>query len=514
MNIRFSTIEETAYTLEEFIKKEFDANLAKTDVQYANSFMNKLSEFIKYSNSMHKYAKTIYFVLDPEKYPEANSVYFMQAGVSPDSKYVHKTWLLNINFDIKQYKKDDVGHAAWFYEAKSAGKPKWSAPHQNHNIEHAVDTISYTIPIFIDHMFVGVVGLDMSMAELRLVIDNIGLDASFGFLISDDGKTLFYHKDIPGGRLVKSQFNLFTNLTDLTPYFSDEYIGTGKNYKYDWKGVHQRLILDRLSSGMILAISVPEMELLKLQTQMTTRMVYLLVLILISALVLSNILISKIVEPLLTLTEEASRIARGELNTTITFHSNNEIGKLSNSIQKIAIELKEYIDYINAQAYSDRMTGCKNKSAYIDKVKMLEQRMREKLSDFTVYVFDVNGLKKMNDTLGHEYGDMLIKDAAGIIRSVFPEDCIYRTGGDEFVVIDEKVSDATIAKQFATFDKNLEKFNKENENYTVELAISKGATSSDSNTENSYKEIFARADKAMYANKEEYYKKHEDCRRQ
>ena len=56
---------------------------------------------------------------------------------------------------------------------------------------------------------------------------------------------------------------------------------------------------------------------------------------------------------------------------------------------------------------------------------------------------DLNGLKTMNDDHGHSAGDKLIKDAAKILKEVFPEDEIYRAGGDEFMVL---LRDTTISQ--------------------------------------------------------------------
>ena len=48
---------------------------------------------------------------------------------------------------------------------------------------------------------------------------------------------------------------------------------------------------------------------------------------------------------------------------------------------------------------------------------------------------DLNGLKHMNDNNGHSAGDQMIKDAANILKEVFPDTEIYRAGGDEFMVL-------------------------------------------------------------------------------
>jgi len=157
------------------------------------------------------------------------------------------------------------------------------------------------------------------------------------------------------------------------------------------------------------------------------------------------------------------------------------------------------------------------------------------MAEFTFYLFDVNGLKHMNDTYGHEYGNMLIKDTARILQAVFGKDRIYRVGGDEFVVIvehalaadrtgegaavpEDSIEACSDAKQVAElyltrFDERLAAFNKENDRYELELSVSKGAAVFDDRLDKDFKSVFSRADREMYACKSAYYAGNSDRRR-
>ena len=86
-------------------------------------------------------------------------------------------------------------------------------------------------------------------------------------------------------------------------------------------------------------------------------------------------------------------------------------------------------------AFSDPLTGVKNKMAYIEDVGCFEQRIEDgALHDFGLVVFDLNDLKKTNDTLGHDAGDNYIKQGSSLICNSFKHSPVYRIGGDEFVV--------------------------------------------------------------------------------
>ena len=83
---------------------------------------------------------------------------------------------------------------------------------------------------------------------------------------------------------------------------------------------------------------------------------------------------------------------------------------------------------------TDSLTGAKSRYEY--KKKLNEYDAMPKLpDDLTVFLIDIDGLKRTNDTLGHDAGDELIRGSAECIEKTFKDyGCVYRIGGDEFVV--------------------------------------------------------------------------------
>ncbi|MCR5667098.1 MAG: GGDEF domain-containing protein [Eubacterium sp.] len=103
------------------------------------------------------------------------------------------------------------------------------------------------------------------------------------------------------------------------------------------------------------------------------------------------------------------------------------------------------LDFI---AHRDSMTGLLNRRAYEERVKNIEDEAHAEKQGYLS--IDINGLKRANDGLGHEAGDELIKAAADCMKEAFGK-CseIYRTGGDEFVVLmlsSPEDADASIAR--------------------------------------------------------------------
>ena len=151
----------------------------------------------------------------------------------------------------------------------------------------------------------------------------------------------------------------------------------------------------------------------------------------------------------------------------------------------------------NQKAYRDGLTGVKNKLAYLEALTELETDVENgRLKEYGVVVFDLNGLKAINDTQGHEAGDEYIKSACRLICVQYRHSPVFRVGGDEFVVIlkggDFEIREK-LDKQFReTIDDNQEK---------GLVVVSSGMAVYVPELDNSYNDVFKRADELMYERK-------------
>lgn len=148
-------------------------------------------------------------------------------------------------------------------------------------------------------------------------------------------------------------------------------------------------------------------------------------------------------------------------------------------------------------AYTDSLTGVKSTHAYVESEEMIDQRIAKgELKDFGVIVFDVNNLKKVNDTQGHEAGDRLIRDACHMICRQFKHSPVYRIGGDEFVVMLE-------GQDYQNRKALLDEFERDVENNLKEgaVVVSSGLAIFRRGQDNSYRRLFERADHRMYDRK-------------
>ena len=168
---------------------------------------------------------------------------------------------------------------------------------------------------------------------------------------------------------------------------------------------------------------------------------------------------------------------------------------------------------VRKQAYADGLTDTKNNTAFLEEIKELDDMIEAGVAEFSVAVFDLNGLKNINDNFGHASGNAALTDAASVLVTVFGDDNVYRTGGDEFIVIRRSDTEEDIKKLFSDLDKEFAVLNADEKTYPRPLSLSKGCAEFTKDEDSSCKEVLKRADKMMYADKAEFYMKNGDRRK-
>ena len=193
-----------------------------------------------------------------------------------------------------------------------------------------------------------------------------------------------------------------------------------------------------------------------------------------------------------------------QLRATLTMEDGEEklIVGIFDIDEKIRRE-QEYAISLNAaevKANLDELTGVKNKHAYVEMEKILNTRIEEKYTpSFAICVFDLNGLKEINDTYGHQEGDKFIKHGCDTICRIFKHSPAYRVGGDEFVVIAQ-------GYDYLNIDALMLKMRKHNmrNKQKGDVVIAAGMSRFKGNE--TVADVFKRADEEMYRNKKELKK--------
>lgn len=397
--------------------------------------------------------------------------------------------------DILAYERDDVEHVGWYYIPMDNGGPTWVEPYINKNI--GIPMISYVIPVYVDGVAIGVVGIDIDMELLYSSVDEVKVyETGYAFLMNQEGE-IINHTDCPHGVIKEEVEGDMARLKEKI----HESQSQDAVVAYKWNGEDKYLMSEKLSNGMYFTVCVPKAEIEAPRKDVVKYSIVSMWIVLGVFLLLTIQLTRTLVKPLKELTATAERMAQSDLDVEVKCNTKDEVGALASSIQKMANNLKTHINQINNMAYWDSLTGLKSNASYNQMADKLDKEIKSGRAEFSLYIMDMNNLKQMNDTYGHKKGDEMLIDAANIMREVWQEDSIYRIGGDEFAV----VLDNSVASQYEDhikiFDKAIDRFNQSNDKYDIELQIAIGLAVYNKGRDESFVDVFRRADNQMYEDK-------------
>ena len=277
--------------------------------------------------------------------------------------------------------------------------------------------------------------------------------------------------------------------------------------------------------GKVVGMVCVKTDVDKMYEDITSRTVDLLTIlgiVLVVSVVLLAVLINRLyVSKLVKLNKYVERYAKDKNSEVVNkieklSSGNNEISALSTQIGEMITEIEKHIESITsisselnttkeaAQKLSqlaqiDNLTGLGNKFAYSEEVAELNGLIKDNEANFAIVVFDLNDLKKINDTHGHVKGDAALVKLAGFATRAFWNCNIYRVGGDEFAVI---MRDEMVEKCDELIQNFRELMGKEKSSQKwLNITAAVGGSAFDQNTDKSVDDVFKRADAAMYENK-------------
>lgn len=187
--------------------------------------------------------------------------------------------------------------------------------------------------------------------------------------------------------------------------------------------------------------------------------------------ILAGILVNQITNPLLKLTKSAKLVADGDLDSTMPIDGPNETRELGMAFSGMIAKLKENIEQIYELAYVDRTTQLPNREFFRKELtRAIRRAARQKVIGALLFV-DLDGFKRVNDTHGHDAGDLILSQFSERLATVLrAEDLIAfkalnamenedgesdqsdknkqmlaRLGGDEFTVLLSEIREATDA---------------------------------------------------------------------
>lgn len=160
---------------------------------------------------------------------------------------------------------------------------------------------------------------------------------------------------------------------------------------------------------------------------------------------------------------------------------------------------------LHASAITDGLTGLLNRRGFTQLAEKQLEILAAENSQFALLSFDLDGLKQINDSLGHLAGDEALTTFAQALLRVFPAtDLIGRLGGDEFVVLANEVSAAEVTLLQQRLADEVARLNQQPNRAAASISFSQGVIGSSAAPQPwQLNQLLAHSDKAMYRNKQQ-----------
>ena len=164
--------------------------------------------------------------------------------------------------------------------------------------------------------------------------------------------------------------------------------------------------------------------------------------------------------------------------------------------------LRRNAELLASLSLIDELTQLKNRRGFFELARQALKTARRERYTMGLFFIDLDGLKRINDSLGHLAGDQALRDIAHVLRQTFREsDIIARIGGDEFVAMAHVAHDIRVLT--SRVREHLQVFNAAHERpYRLDVSI--GTTLVTVSSEDDIETLLARADAAMYEDKRAY----------
>ena len=481
----FSSIEQSVDTVANYAQNDLteeddiDAHISKTEKLFSTVAPNT------------KGTLTYYYRVAPEIADGEKGFWYQNSGM--DGKVFQSSELT----EIGKYDPDNISRVGWYYIPKATGEPVWIEPYFNENM--GVRMISYVVPVYRGGEFFGVVGIDFSYDSLVANMEDIDeFDSGYAFLANRDGE-IIYHRDLETG----------TQISDSVPaeLLASAEDGNDSVIRYTYKGIEKRAASAELGNDMKLVVTIDESEASEgLDRLLSIVLVSAGILVLVFVFITSW-LVKHITRPLSELTAAAAAFDAGDYNVELKYDTNDEIGILTHAFMQMRDHIVSQIGSLNTIAYKDALTSVRNKSAMDDYMAQIDAQIDsctgEKRPHFAICMLDCNNLKEINDTYGHDKGDLYLKASCRLICEVFRHSAVFRAGGDEFVAVMHNTDYEARDEVCRTFDARAAETDRDGAAPWERISIARGLAVYDPQTDTCAADVLKRADAEMYE-----YKKH------
>lgn len=332
IDAQLSRVEQSVDTLYDVLLSELDDPEAfRTSKEYVDDYTSRIEGILEDFGKHTEGALTCYVRYNPE-FTEPTSGLFFSRNDS-ESEFEHLT-----PTDFSMYEEDDLEHVGWYYLPVQNKAPLWMDPYENSNI--GVYMISYVIPIYIDDVSYGIVGMDIDFSVLQELVGKETIyDSGYSMLLNSSNSVLIH-----------PELELGTSLEEMKDSGIDklvEYINKGEDQQiaeYSFKNQTKFAYATALQNGMKLVLTAPKTEVVEAANALKYTIIGADIIILIIAIIVSIIVSGTITKPLKMVTEIVKKTAVFDFSPNPKSRElakqNNEIGEIATSLHLMRKEIR------------------------------------------------------------------------------------------------------------------------------------------------------------------------------
>lgn len=491
-------VKETLNTIEASIEYEFSANrqIAEAVASVYEAQGNALTKS-DYHGIIEKILAT-----NPNTF---GSGLWLESGVYDEKTryfgpYLHKEGDTIVYSEAYESEDYDYFNTDWYLVGKNAEKGVgWTDPYYDEVSK--ISMVTAAVPISTDYGIIGVASADYDLTTIQRIIKEVKLgESGYAFLIDTKGRFIA-HKDPQ--KVMKLAIEQDDELGVIADTIMNNDGGSvnvklgGQDFRADY------LIL--ASTGWKLVIMTPMAELFSSVNDMIANAIMISVVIIVLTFVLIIIYSTSFSRELKQFVDSLGFVAQGDFTRAIEVKTKDEIGKMGAYYNHVLVELREMVDTIKEKEQHIQFLADRDPMTELYNRRKFNELLTEDLindASGNIVLFDIDNFKTINDTLGHNYGDHLLRYVAEILREKMccHNTIPFRLGGDEFLIWHRNQSEKcdVIHCMEVTMAKLREKINIEG--VAIHITVSAGIAAYPANGR-TVDEILVKADIAMYSAK-------------
>jgi len=337
----FSDVESAVDILGNLVASEVDVNRAKNEPGYLEQYKADLVPRILAIGNGSDITKSIYMYFNVEMFGREVDIW---ASEGSGGKFELQPPLGMETYEVYQ---------EWYNEPIDNQNSVWTYPYMS---EAGFLITSYVSPVIVNGETIGLVGMDLYLEDIANTLnDTVLFETGYLYLMHPNGKTLVHQRvDFDTSILDMGDFQF------LLDKFNSQDTGFTTYERDDGKGVVAAF--SHLNNGWIIASSIPEAEVLKIVSSLIWIMVFITIVSVVAAVIISIVMGQSITKPIKAIVSVVEKIKDGDLTQQVEVKSNDETLLLADGINAMTLSVKGLIAEAN-HVSSDMVDAASNLAA-------------------------------------------------------------------------------------------------------------------------------------------------------